>query len=826
MNYIAITILSGEVYKTYWNIFSAIILNVLIQFPLSRSQYIAPPPDVTIIKTFRQEFLQSRQSNWKYPVISNFDAVISHFSRMKCLIIVDNLKQVDFQFRNPVIVRSLVQLLIDAFDSDMYVLAPENPLLFPNASRSKFKCSISNFLVSQPTHHSAMDLCIRLKFPEYWRHAKPWNCYAQIGVFPTNFYYEAYASILYDERQENSQNLLRVFPYSPFTSFKIFLLPGNGHKRSQIKAISDKFMKSSTSGEFCQHVFIIAIVIAKNITLMAPSRSEIGQLELLRICPGWSRDEVLLPIPILDFHSLHNFPRLIHTALPPPTLNRLWVIPNMLQSRGNSVNHPVLNSLQNCNLLKPWSSAMILSTPEKLVAEAHARIWLSIMGNFTLKNSPYGPTICSKSGLTANPSTATTWQILFSMQPYPKELHKFPYYTQDDLRTLHFVTCGYRGFSEIPFSELINVFDKWIWILIVVVIGSVMVPLKILSESEIELRKRWIAPLKILLDQGDPFLERATISKADALRWVIGFYLLVGIVISNAYKSNNVYKMISPRKPIPYETVRELLQDNFTVYTRVIDLHVFGSQGVKPLNLLNQLKNSQGPYDYMHRGKVTVVAVSEIAEAMKTYLMSLRHLYNRLLQMPRMDQSKMAKSGVLSTSIINSVISHQINITLQKAILLRGEITADFVSKERQMLVEAQEEFYLRDLKKCNRAAIILPKELGHKYKLPHVYTGQEESYTDVGWSFTLTGGALPPYLPKSIKSIHENGIWKRWSRLFTTVSVADSGNSEVRAGSMGGNVVIVFLVWLTGMAGSFICAIAERFICTCQNRTRFAKIQ
>lgn len=45
--------------------------------------------------------------------------------------------------------------------------------------------------------------------------------------------------------------------------------------------------------------------------------------------------------------------------------------------------------------------------------------------------------------------------------------------------------------------------------------------------------------------------------------------LLAGLVISNAFKSENVYKVVTPRKPISYYDVDELIQDNFTVHSRI-----------------------------------------------------------------------------------------------------------------------------------------------------------------------------------------------------------------------------------------------------------------
>lgn len=39
-------------------------------------------------------------------------------------------------------------------------------------------------------------------------------------------------------------------------------------------------------------------------------------------------------------------------------------------------------------------------------------------------------------------------------------------------------------------------------------------------------------------------------------------------MLSNAYKNKNMYNMILPTKPVPYQYLQELVNDNFTIYTR------------------------------------------------------------------------------------------------------------------------------------------------------------------------------------------------------------------------------------------------------------------
>lgn len=94
------------------------------------------------------------------------------------------------------------------------------------------------------------------------------------------------------------------------------------------------------------------------------------------------------------------------------------------------------------------------------------------------------------------------------------------------------------GYSPIPFEQLISVYDKSIWILILVTIVGMA---SLFGKQDLLHQRHFLgAPhyllvsLKIFLEQGDSVFERR------ALRFGCGFYILLGIVISNAYKNTNV----------------------------------------------------------------------------------------------------------------------------------------------------------------------------------------------------------------------------------------------------------------------------------------------
>jgi len=148
----------------------------------------------------------------------------------------------------------------------------------------------------------------------------------------------------------------------------------------------------------------------------------------------------------------------------------------------------------------------------------------------------------------------------------------------DDNNIFTFVSCGKPPSRGFAFEELINVFDMKIWLFIfasVLLITFVIVELGEMTHCRLRPRKICklesqtsivVQAIKVFLEQGGPF--ESLVVRKEILRFSIGAFLLVGIVLSNAYKSSNVYNLVSPRKPIPYENLSQLISDGFKIYSR------------------------------------------------------------------------------------------------------------------------------------------------------------------------------------------------------------------------------------------------------------------
>lgn len=371
-------------------------------------------------------------------------------------------------------------------------------------------------------------------------------------------------------------------------------------------------------------------------------------------------------------------------------------------------------------------------------------------------------------------------------------------------------------------------FERWIWIFIILSALGVAFLLRIGDHSP----QNWfampsflISSLQIFLEQGNSFFDKAPV------RIKSGPYILMGIVISNAYKNTNVYDMISPRKAIPYETFRELVTDNFSVFTRVValevDVHDIGLDDVA-----EAIISGKGSVVEVIRNGLKVIIVSEVADVAGVIVQAQRNGYQGTLNgIDAIEESTLVKSGVRNGSSLHpwsadqgENIHHRMQrlldaVTDDTEIIKLGLEFGDAARIEDKTLRKFDTKILEDVMLGCNKAAIILrhhlcrelARKLKKKKKLTHVFIGKE-SYSPVEWMLTLDG-VIPSHIPKRIKGSHEAGLWERWPKLEDrSYTEASHGSNEhlVTAARMDGNVVVIFIVFLSALMVSIFVAVVE----------------
>lgn len=758
-----------------------------------------------------RKYLKAKSEYWQYPLVDNLGGYVSKFTFKNCLIIIDNPRQINLNSlqASPIILRSIVPLTIYKLIYSAGTLVGRN--ISVNYSSHFVECPLSKYL-GNINKYAEEELCYYFKYYLLWRATKPWNCLVQIALFPPEYYYKGIN--LRSQISHNFQERLE-FPNLADKSFQI-VIDGKSY---------DRYASWATSSNFqCDQVFLHMKTTSKvsyYLTELMPTKVNIESVELPRQClRAMGRTNTSL----LVHNELNDYSKLIRLSIPKET-DLIWRIAAVAREEGTqSVFHHMMFFLFNCDMSQHWKQNTWFPSPAVRVAYGYTHIWLSLMDNFTVApaTSNFWLEIqCSSTGIRKidNPRYV---DVHLDFKVYVKDLFIFPYFVKDDLGTLKFVSCGERGFTSIPVSELTSVFDEWIWLLIMISSASVLFPLKNLSSSDIEFWSNWMSPVKVFLEQGDPF--PSSLVNKKRMRMVVGLFLMAGIILSNSYKNTNVYNMIAPRKPIPYEFFEELLQDNFTVFTRLANLvssYVDNSLIASEETYRSYAGMGASKFQQRESQQGSVLAISEVAAFTKLLNKTLSEFslnygidHNTSIQ-----RSSLSKFGVSNASGLGTGVNDLMLEFLNKTqyiflYLYDSEQKHAFVDAENELLSSHSNALYLT-LKQCNKVALILPEYLCQNHwmnlrmeKLMHAFVGKE-SYKDLEWMFKLRG-VLPPLLPQKIKGIHEAGIWDRWTKLVGKTEWSEPEHGEVASAKMSGNVILIFFVWLSGIGFSIMIQLLE----------------
>lgn len=490
---------------------------------------------------------QSKFPRWKQSKIDNLGDLMYPFSAKHCLIILDNFRLIDLPASNyPAVIRTLVRIFIKRWGeiSHSIIFGPHN--LAPRnmtASQNGFlDCPISKYFTSvrQREIGSAIHtthICFRIDVRAYWKNTKPWNCFTQIGLYPPAYYFIYFGSHKWNRMNTGRTASFRfMFPKTQTHSLQIFIYDDGVNQSEQFQR-TIKLMKLYTiQHDYCDELFLAGIIESKkrftHLNYLQPSACHVTEMWLVNPCHEWEVSPLLLP----RFLDISNFPELSKATLPPPNFNLLWTILKVPSS--DNVISRMVRFLHDCEELPPLIHNIKYTNPMEQLAHAYVHVWWSVMQNFTIRDNAqstgcWAGVMWKDIALNKHPS-----HLVLEFASYSKGLYYFPYFVQDELSRLRFISCGERGFASIPFQELTNVFDKWIWLILGLSMVAITIPLKFSV-----ILPHWMSLLKVLLEQGDTF-EEIVVNKKN-VRIILALFLMMGVILSNAYKNSNVYNMIN-----------------------------------------------------------------------------------------------------------------------------------------------------------------------------------------------------------------------------------------------------------------------------------------
>lgn len=389
---------------------------------------------------------------------------------------------------------------------------------------------------------------------------------------------------------------------------------------------------------------------------------------------------------------------------------------------------------------------------------------------------------------------------------------------------LKFVSCGkpteVTGLGP-AVVVLAGIFDAATWSsivvaqLVVVVLASKFNMLECLilsNQRHKEMRNNlnsvignWVTSVKILLEQGDPMTVYSN-SGHSSIRLMFGAYLLVAIVISSAFKNDNVTEVTLQRQPIPFDNLPALYKKPFQIFTRGAYTYVDNIQAAaqkEPLmNILQLLTRSRDNVSRTHlfsnylSSELYMYAVSYDTFKMKVsaeyddsrFPESIREILNKSSLHPQWN--RMMFDG--------SVTDYDVLVDCNYTALLLPDVEASLL--------------YFR-LKNESKSAF-LGDNLGHRLHYNVVFSR---------WANI--------HVVRRLKSLEIGGLWDWWTyqlvNVMTNVKRRQFRNREDDIQmKLVGNILIVFALYGIGiLIGSLGFWAENRVVCYAMVGTLFNRV-
>lgn len=537
--------------------------------------------------------------------------------------------------------------------------------------------------------------------------------------------------------------------------------------------------------------------------------TKILSLKVCLHCELHSNSAQITQISVGSFSS-KNLDFFLISEVHNPEEKTKWVI----ETRLTSLYEIYQNFHEYFNLCSdnPFESSSATDFANRMVTH----IWRIIMNNYTHP-------IYERKGrnwmATSNECTnGVVWEdarhlqyssVLLRIETKLRFPEHFIFSIPNDAFSLRFVSCGRPKLSAFVFHELLSVFQWPIWLSVVVAVFSLLL-FKLLiidlarKNTVMQLVMACLHLLQMLVEQSSSFTES---NKSNAWRFSLGLYIFVGIILSNAYRNTNVYNMVKPRVPIPYETFDQLVNDDFIIFSRnaiSANFESFPAGG-----LLDKSWVYVPPHAIWFRDSNLRFLMSEL----KTLEITVQ---NR-------DQKRILMSGPMKLlqkhSKLHSDLVRAFNDTgieyLRHKNNASGDKSREFWSKK---LAKTEQSMLEAQLKECRKTAVILPTHLlqsiatnmGH---LENLYFGKKPLLKSV-IGFDISG-YTPPHIFSRIEAINRAGILQRWLILSKDKSASQLNHNAQQLAKpwkpdMSGNMLIIFVVLLSGLISSFLAFSVE----------------
>ncbi|CAL8123809.1 unnamed protein product [Orchesella dallaii] len=391
---------------------------------------------------------------------------------------------------------------------------------------------------------------------------------------------------------------------------------------------------------------------------------------------------------------------------------------------------------------------------------------------------------------------------------------------------LKFVSCGYYK-GNLPYYDLISPYDIASWI--VLATTSIVLPLIYISIERVAERMRMMrlkgevgyppgssqtfvekyiqyvfGSQRVLVDQGPPCddLQYNIVVKFLAIRFVLTAHLLVAVVLSNAYKGDNITRLASPLPPIPYSNIRQLVEHKYEIFSTPLystswqwhqKFAVSNKSSPQPHHLLPSLlelsKNSSARVDVTLESELHYFLRMSQPHTQHKNLTSLNFTKQELFYLKNTRMSKLDKNYFK----VRKILGRKEFYNLLKCANPKEAVVAEEVSLSRLQFM------YLRYFKSEFASELSFGTEV-----LARVTSG-----------FQFMNHWVNLKLLRRMQVLQEAGFIQyirnfreSFYSMFSKTSFPTQ--NDFKSPNMGGSIKVIFLLLLAGLCLSFLLFIIE----------------
>lgn len=599
------------------------------------------------------------------PSISNFAEIVAPFAKQHCLLHIDNFYQISGQqisypgfLRKPELVYYLKPWDKTGYGRGDYIFAWSLATVGQNASVELDLITQDvmpyNVFPTSAEIERASAILNPINISQHAVRAKPWNCQVHLLIFPP-IKYPLPPTMWYPSAAEN---LATQFP-SLVPKFTILFFDQE-ISEAELQTV---FVNAASSDWSRFHqIFLTANVKSMQLHGLVPPAAIIKDIHFIQVCsmcvasifPQGEKTQVIWKRRI-NLSQSWAFKEFESMGFPDSAAGVYLLLEPPYPPEG------FMRSLLEC---REYNSFSLLTKPTYLThseryAQARGHVIQCILRNYSIQQERNSHCLNARVRQQIwNPVIRKVATLFLAVRLRRETLlnnrisRGIPapmVSVENTLDALRFVSCGKRGLRPFAFGELINVFDKYVW-LCITALYMVLLPLAFLAyqqqtrEQKHNSGRYLLAGWKTLLEQGDGILSKC---RSSWLKVASAIFILMGVVLSNAYKNANVYNMIAPRDPLSYGTIEQLIQDKFTILCRVIKCEV-NMQYYHPKDLALVAT----PHEIHDANKRLVEASSEISQL--KYSSSKQHNYRYIDAVYEHTRIHPAMKSLIETSLHSS----------------------------------------------------------------------------------------------------------------------------------------------------------------------------